>query len=69
MKRHMRGSDDSFWEREKIEGKEEAVIYHFDTSTMAVETSTFNIIYSWEEPLEKISNDKIFPHITIPRLH
>ena len=59
MKRHMKGSDNSFWGKKKKNNKEEAVIYHLDTSTIAPGTSTHIISYFWKEPLEKISNSEI----------
>jgi hypothetical protein len=45
----------------------EEVIYHSDTSSIAPQTSTHNICYSWRENLEEPSSKEIFPHVKIEK--
>ena len=47
----------------KEEEVEQDVIYHVDTTSLGIHQMQFNICYSWEEPLEQLSNEEINPHV------
>jgi len=53
-------------EEKRVE--KEPVLYHIDTSTIALDFSTFAISYSWQQQLEEPSNKDIFPYIRIEKL-
>jgi len=47
-------------------GREEEakdVVYHGDTTSLGFHQERFSICFSWEEPLEQPSNEKVNPHV------
>ena len=43
--------------------EDDPIIYNYDTSTIALNVSTYNINYSYQEVLEEPSNKEIFPFV------
>lgn len=46
----------------------EPVLYHMDTSSVAIDATKFLISYSRQDLLEEPSNKDVFPHIRIEEL-
>lgn len=63
MRELTKGFADFSSEKRLKEYKEEAVAYHCDTSSIALQTSGHNICYSWMEIIEEPSNKEVFPNV------
>jgi hypothetical protein len=65
MRKPQRNLEISSPKEKRSERKEEAVIYHSDTTSIATfgKINNFNIYYSWTKPLEEPSNKKVMAYV------
>jgi hypothetical protein len=50
------------------EQQEKQVIYQFDTTSIMSVVNDFNVCFSWQQPLEEISEKKVMPGLSVQAL-